>query len=82
MVDFNMPVSGTSTQVLPADSNRLEAFIYNDSSFQVVYISLNTTAASGVGVRLNPGQSWSTKNKSVVNAITIAGTANIIGSTS
>ena len=82
MSDFAVTITTSSTQILPADNNRLEAYIYNDNAFQAVYVALNATAASGVGVRLNPGQSWSTKNKSVINAIVIFGTATVVGSTS
>ena len=81
MSNFAVTVTTSSTQILPADVSRQEVYVYNDGSLQVVYIALNTTAASGVGVRLNPGQSWSTKNTSVINAITISGTSNVTGST-
>ena len=82
MTDFQVNVGTTSTLVRPNNSSRREVYIYNDSQIKVVYIALNTSAASGVGVRLNPGQGWSTKDHSAVYAITASGSgaASIVGS--
>jgi hypothetical protein len=52
---------GTSSGVLvPANGDRVELTICNDHATQVVYLSLGGTAVANQGIRLGPGQFYTT----------------------
>lgn len=50
---YSVTVSSSSTQALSSSSNRVSAVFTNDSN-QVIYLSLDGTAAMNAGIRLNP----------------------------
>lgn len=52
---------GTSSGVLvPANGDRVELTICNDHATQILYLSLGGTAVASQGIRLGPGQFYTT----------------------
>jgi hypothetical protein len=49
-------VGATSTTVVPANGNRVAAFLGNDHATQILYYALGATAVVNQGIRVAPGQ--------------------------
>lgn len=91
MSNIRYTVTTAGQLIFGSDAGRVQATMTNDSSTRIVYLSQGSQAAAGNGVRLNPGQSWSTTDTSSIYAIVYASgvsysydtsTAYVIGSSS
>jgi hypothetical protein len=73
-------VTGASTQLLAANTNRLYARISNNSS-QTIYLQYGVSAIYQQGLRMSPGASFAITTielfQGIINAITSSGSVNI-----
>jgi hypothetical protein len=72
-------VGTSSSQILAANANRKEFYIYNDHATNIVYLSLGGTAVVGQGPRINPNGDYffNTTYTGAISAISTGASTNV-----
>lgn len=71
-------IGGTSAWVVSPNPQRVEVTICNDHATQVAYLALGTVAALNGGIRLAPGQSYTTGAYTGAIAAIATGAATVL----